>query len=490
LFALLPIAVAWLIALRRDRGEMAAWSRAIVLAMLVATTFLVRNEYIIASGVFFLICLIIEWRIGRKIESAKRDRWIKRTIFIYVIPMLACAGLIIWFYSISTVKFTTKNPSLHDALEIKHTLNMAQVYAYGYQQRHPEWTKSPWTDCGELCARDFHVAMPTLWQMVRNNPRALWEHVRWNMSLVPNGWQILLFNTSSGTVDPDYAPQAMGFTWPLYFSLAMIAVVLAGGVVWLLERKKWREWFADRGVGWLAMLAVISVCPAVVITQRPRPSYFFAFGVFSMAVVGTAVWILIRRFRTQRYEWILMLPIMLIGWRYVPTYYQPAPRPIHDDYERLASYGYLIAKPNTRLLAGFSPSEMGSYIAHGKGSQFDYSFMFPGYTGQISLVQLFAQKRLNLVYLNDWSVGMLRYYAPGALEKFVAEGGKDGWIVLASGRDREPVTKAPQHWFFFARTVQPTNGPTWKPNDPIEPAALIPMAPDPPTIFTAGHARK
>ena len=174
----------------------------------------------------------------------------------------------------------------------------------------------------------------------------------------------------------------------------------------------------------------------------------------------------------------------------MPTYYQPMPRQVHDDYERLAPYGYLIAKPNVRFLCGFSPSEMGSYIAHGKGSEFDYSFMFPGYLGQVPLTELFAKKRLNLVYLNDWSVGMLRYYAPGRLEQFMAEGGKDGWILLASGRDREPVTKAPQHWFFFARTVQTTSGPTGQPNDPIEAAALIPMAPDPPNRITMGHDRK
>ena len=305
LFALLPIAIAWLIALRPAKGLAGTWTRAIVLGLFVLTTFLVRNEYIVASGVFFLICLIIEirliiqWLCGKELDWAHLARWMLRTLFIYAVPMLACMGTVIWFYSISTVKFNTKNPSLHDALEIKHTLNMAQVYAFGYQQRHPEWTKSPWTDCGELCARDFGVRLPTLWQMARNNPRALWEHICWNTSLVPNGWQILLLNTSSGTVDPDYAPQALGFTWPKYVSLGLIAVVLAGIVVWAIERKKWREWFAERGVGWLAMLAVIAVGPAVVITQRPRPSYFFTLGVFSMALVGTAVWILIRRLRTQ-----------------------------------------------------------------------------------------------------------------------------------------------------------------------------------------------
>jgi hypothetical protein len=477
LFALLPIAVAWLIALQRSRGERATWSRAVVLALLVATTILVRNEYIIASGVFFLICLVVEWRIGKKLAPAARDRWRKRTAIIYLLPMLACAATVIGFYSISTYKFGSKLHPLGEALEVKHTLNMAQVYAFGYQQRHPEWTASPWIDCGKLCQTVFHVSYPTLGQMVRNNPRALWRHILWNISLVPNGWQLLMLNTSSGTVDPDYEPQAMSLTWPLYVSIAIGVVVLAGFVVWLFERKKWREWFSQRGMGWLAMLAVISVGPAVVITQRPRPSYFFTVSVFTMAVVGTAVWILIRRLRIGRYEWILMLPIMLIGWRYVPTYYLHAARPIHDDYERLAPYGYLMAKPKVRCLAGFSPTEMNSYICHGKGTEFAYSLMFPGYTGQIPLTQFFAQKRLNLVYLNDWSVGMLRYYAPGALEKFMAEGGKDGWILLASGREREPATKAPQHWFFFARTVQPTDGPTWQPNNPIDAAALLPMAP-------------
>jgi hypothetical protein len=489
LFALLPIAIAWLIALRPMRGEFAVWNRAIVLAMLVLTTFLVRNEYIVASGVFGAICLIIEYRYRRRLEPAQRGPWMMRTVIVYSLLLASAGGIIYGFYRDSSVRFHTK-PSLHEVLEVKHTLNMAQVYAFGYQQRHPEWTMSPWTDCTELCKTVFKVPLPTLWQMLRNNPRALWQHIVWNVSLVPSGWQILLMNTASGGINPDYAPQALGIVWPRYVSLAIIAVVLLGAIVWWFERRKWREWFSERGLGWLAMLAVISVSPAVVITQRPRPSYFFTLGVFSMAVVGTAVWILIRRLRTRRFEWILMLPIMLLGWVYVPAYYLPAPRPLHDDYERLAPYGKLIAQKNVRILAGDSPYEIGSYVCHAKGTQYAYSIMFPEWKGQSSREEFFAQKQLNFVYLNDWAIRMIHIFSPDGLERFMANGGKNGWVLLASGREPGTSIQGQERWLLFERTVQPTPGATWNPDNPDTPAPPIVVTPEPPNWKTAGHDRQ
>ena len=54
-------------------------------------------------------------------------------------------------YRASTVKYPDLSALMHD----KHTVNMAQVYAFGYQQRHPEWTASPWLECYSLMEETF-----------------------------------------------------------------------------------------------------------------------------------------------------------------------------------------------------------------------------------------------------------------------------------------------------------------------------------------------
>ena len=175
LFSLLPVLAAWLIIMRRPRTDaMGEWIRGCTLAALVATMFLVRNEMFVAVGVFGTVCFISEfwrWKRGGRTNSVKPELQITtgesacgadparssqsycpgRTLVRYVMPCCAAALLVGGFY----VRSYDRYPALKEVMEIKHTLNMAQVYAYGYQQRHPEWTASPWTDYATLCQRDF-----------------------------------------------------------------------------------------------------------------------------------------------------------------------------------------------------------------------------------------------------------------------------------------------------------------------------------------------
>ncbi len=262
LFALLPVLAAWLVILRRPRtaagGE---WCRSIALAILVLSTFLVRNETVVAVACLGLVCLVWEWRRWRLAKAAQDSApqapvkqsadaansklipsdsslpppvpWLP-TLLRYALPTFLVLLLVVAAYFRSFVRFHgyvlhgQPQPELGEVWHVKHTLNMAQVYAFGYQQRHPEWDKNPWTECGELSRRTFGRPDPTITDMLLHNPRATLEHFAWNFRLVPAGLQVLLFNSTSFQDNPDYAPVNIQPIVAVPLSLSALTAVAIG----------------------------------------------------------------------------------------------------------------------------------------------------------------------------------------------------------------------------------------------------------------------
>ena len=155
LFVVIPVLLACLLlvnATSRSRGA--------ALALLLLTTVLMRNELMIATGGLAIACAAAEHAAGWR---ARRGA----LLVSYGLPLglaLVVTGL---FYAHSLVKF----PELTKAFERKHTLNVCQIFAFGYQQRHPEWQRSPWTECHELMQSTFGTPEPSLTQAVRLAPR-------------------------------------------------------------------------------------------------------------------------------------------------------------------------------------------------------------------------------------------------------------------------------------------------------------------------------
>ena len=195
LFAVLPILAAWLAAAADTK-----WSRGITLGIFLATIILVRNEMLVAAAIFAAICLVREILAWRSLNTRDRSDWPfwRARIAAYGIPFLFALCVCVAVYWRSYIKY----PATSAALAGKHGLNMCQVYAFGYAQRHPEWTSSPWTECGPLLQSTFGIPWPSLKQMLLSNPHALLEHVVWNLSLTFNGLQVSLFNAMSGTINP------------------------------------------------------------------------------------------------------------------------------------------------------------------------------------------------------------------------------------------------------------------------------------------------
>jgi uncharacterized membrane protein YidH (DUF202 family) len=353
LFALLPMLVVLIVATFATRP----FHRGIILALLLGMTVLVRNETSIVLVMFAALCAVEE--IAQPYDAKPRTRaWWKERLVAYLAPLAIVLALIAACYVQSVVKY----PAISASAENKHTLNMCQVYAFGYSQRHPEFTASPWTECRPLMKETFGTELPSLFEMLKTNPHATLSHFAWNASLVVNGFQVALFNAMSGSVNPDYAPvQSKQFHAAV---LSMIAGLILLGGAWRLQsnRPGMREAFiTHRHLVVLLVGLACTVC-VVVVTQRPRPSYLFAFTVCIMALIGMSADLLTQRFRTavNNLAWFAGAAILL----FLPFYQKQhaSVRPLYSSLSYLQPYQSLLAVKDSKLLIGDYAGELANYL--------------------------------------------------------------------------------------------------------------------------------
>lgn len=289
LFALIPtLTAAWLLATATT-----PWRRAAGCGVLGMTVLLCRNELSVALGVLGLGLLVLEVRRLRRGEG----EGLRRTLTAYAVAGVVAGAVCGLAYGRSNLKGEELAAEMH----FKHTLPMRQMYATGYAQRHPEWKLRGMTQGDRLMTDTFGRRDPTLAEMVKANPGAVAEHASWNLGLLPNGVQFLLFNRASGPANPDFFPptdKRLNHGWPVLLLCALAIVWLAGvNAVRLGWSERWREWFAPRSAGWFLLLGLAVVAIPVTLTCRPRPCYLFGLGVALVTLTGTAVWVLAVRLK-------------------------------------------------------------------------------------------------------------------------------------------------------------------------------------------------
>lgn len=255
----------------------------------------------------------------------------------YGVPLLLAALACGFFYWRSIVKF----PALIPLAKPKHTVNMAQVYAFGYQQRHPKWTKSPWREWAELMQRDFAEPLPTLAEMIQRNPRAVLGNMCWNLKLAPGEIQLLLFTSMSGHITRDYIPVRFNAPEALPLNVLTGAIWFAGLTLIYPDRARWwNAWLKQRTPGWLAILSMVSMAPFIILTERPRPCYLFSVGIFLMSLTGMCVFAICQRWPKLQRLSTLMPDVMICAPVFIPSYYQTFDRDKHfgllNFYRRLA----------------------------------------------------------------------------------------------------------------------------------------------------------
>ena len=448
LFSLLPILAA-LIVILYGRGP---WARAGAVSVLVLSAFLVRNEMLVGAGLLLLIC--IGWEVRDFRRGRRRLADIPMILAAYFIMGAVTGCIVWWFFSHSNVK----GDAFRDEMRSKHTVNMAQVYAYGYQQRHPEWSKNPWVDYGELCQRDFGTPLPTLAQMMRRNPRVYVEHVLWNYRLLPAGLQLMLFSATSGHVDPDYLSPYVNRsrvnwqTWAFWLSVATTALIAWGLVRLWGERKYW--WptlIRPRLEGWLTIGCVMVVALLVVVpTQRPRPAYLFGLTVGLMCLVATCAVLVFGRLAWLR-RLAPAMPILMLALPFaVPSAYgnrkHHGPRPMYDDYERLHPFEQLLARPDASFVGAY-PIEMRIYVGLGLPSihhVHGYQ-LFKELGPREPLADFMNSRGISVAEFDDRAVGALESEHPGDFAEFLRTGGTSGWKLAASERKKN------RSWYLFYR---------------------------------------
>ncbi len=363
LFSVLPVLAAFAVILTGT----GPWSRGAALAILLVAALLARNELTVAFGALALACAAWElWSAVRRGSKGQGTRWsgLRRAIPAYGLPLLLASTTFLVFYSRSFVD----PPRMRERSVEKHTINLCQLYAHGYQERYPgAWTNSPWTQCYDLMNEHFGKREPTFGETLWRNPGAALEHVAWNLTLAPAGVQASLFNAIASTNSPDFVSIPHEPVLVTVLSVAAILLILVGGVLLFRERSFWwNSWLRARVWGWLALGAVASVSLLIIPVVRPRPEYLYGFTIFSMAAVGMGFTIAVQRwFGLARFQ-ALMPAVVIATLVLVPGHYanleHVKERTFLTDYQRLRPFFPLIARPDTLFLKG-GFTELENYVA-------------------------------------------------------------------------------------------------------------------------------
>jgi hypothetical protein len=424
LFALLPILAAWIVG---ASGE-SHWHRGWAAAILLLDAILVRNEMLLAFAVFLLVCL------ARQTPKSRQPKAIA-----YLLPIALALAISGVFYSRSYARGGALGGEFH----LKHAINMGQVYAFGYHQRHPQSVKRPFLEYSELSEREFGTAMPTLSTMLRRNPKACLVHVLWNLRLLPAGLQLMMFSATSSRVDADYPGQYLGRLYPIPLSILVLSIIVAGAWLFQRDRAFWAPMIRRRQTAWIAMLSVAVSCAAAIVTQRPRPAYVFALTLLFMTVTGFCAVIVLSRFafagRTSKWAPLVMIGLPL----FVGSAYRKHPRPMYDDFARLKPYTALLNRPEAAFL-GARPMEVNSYLGHGRTPCFGYS-IFDQMPAGMSLPEFLEARHVTILELDFQEISLKSAGNLDAIGDFVSTAAKHRWGLL------ELRGAGAHRWMLFVR---------------------------------------
>ncbi len=317
------------------------WWRALSLGALLCSAAFVRNEfvlsYLLLGGCFVAYETICTFRK----QQSMRDCFLNVLRLFFPSAVVMVAAIVLFSGNPRAIEWR----HVKEAFERRQRANMVQVYAFSYQQRHPEWTKNAFLDGGELMQRDFGSANAKWSEAFRANRKAFMEHVQWNLSLVPAGLELGLFNAYHGANTPDYFTHESQGIWPLLALLAVAALSIAALILGWKTRShgelRWRHglWTA------VALACCLLPCLVAIVTQRPRPSYILPMLLAVMVITGASLMILGRLISkvsraagfTVAYAPILALVLVLV---IRPETF--ASRRLLTDYRRIEPYAQLI----------------------------------------------------------------------------------------------------------------------------------------------------
>jgi hypothetical protein len=248
----------------------------------------------------------------------------------------------------------------------------------------------------------------TITEAAVRNPRAMAEHLGWNAHLIPYGIQLLLFNRISGTITPDYIDPPMGFWRATILSIVVLAVVAGGLMVAIYESEWTRNWMRSRSWGLTAIACYAPVAIIVMIMQRPRASYVFAFGITLMGLVAFCAWRLlaqlvkkqnspdspaspavapVSRAKLTTYMPLCSAAACLVMVAVTPSYYvqHSNGRPLLDYVHFLQPFSMILSSQEDKILAPTESEEIAYYLYGASGSIIGHHWVTP-----MSIPELFV----------------------------------------------------------------------------------------------------
>jgi hypothetical protein len=349
LFGVLPILLAAILVSRSE----SRYAVGAGFGLLLGSTLLLRNELAIATVVLALAIVLYELRTTRPRSSVYAAA--------YGVPVL----IVLLLFAGAYWRSYEQGASARASFTLKHDLNMCQVFAFNYQQRHPtRFTGNPFTDCRPLMRTTFGRPLPSFTYALRQNPGEVARFVAWNTRLLPAGIQVSLFGATSGNATPGYFPVKRQRGYALALTIVAVLVLLAGSLAaWFGGSRK--EVRGLRRQRWTIALfgGVVLTTLVVALTQRPRPEYMYGFTITVMLLVGLGVLSVMRRLGLDALLGVISVVVIAGLCIAMPSYFHNGPRPIHYGLERLAAVARPLRSPTSVLVTTGYGGELCAYMA-------------------------------------------------------------------------------------------------------------------------------
>lgn len=287
LFVLIPLLIAY-----RASLSPSALGRNFVLIGLLTAAF-VRSEF------FLSVALVLVGMIAAALRR-RREPWNAG------IQLRRYAPALIWAVVLA-VMIVRAGPS-HVALD-RSWGAFEQHYAWGYQERHPEWNVNFWFKYAEAVQRSFGSAQSIV-QAAIDNPIEMATHFLWNLHVLPS-------------VLPELLSPLPGMAWGLILpGLGAIGLPVALIRYWDARRRRPRLLGLKEGrVGRLVTVMAVTWLPLVIsiMVIRPRTIYLMPLWPPLLLIAGVGLMSLLPKWATPKELVALLLPLCLIGLVIFPS---------------------------------------------------------------------------------------------------------------------------------------------------------------------------
>jgi hypothetical protein len=340
-----------------------------------------------------------------------------------------------------------------ERLQLKEESNFCNDYAFSFQQRHPtEFTGDAFGGCAPLMRQTFGRPMPSIFQAIAANPKAVAAFAVWDARLAPGGLQVSLLGADAFGADPGFRPVTQNSTYALLLSLLIVAAFVGALLIARRDGRLALGRASPRRLWVTLTLASIALATLlVIVTTRPWSDYIYALSISAFIAVAWTVSVLARRFGVT---WLLA-PVALVLAAVlivvVPSAYPAAPRPLYDAVRNLQVVRQQLRVPGSVLVSGTNANLECNYLAYSKADSctgLSWPTLSAALSGENSLADVLDTTGATVLYADE------SVLSDPVMARFVAAPRAVGWRRLASGNGAEGP------WFILVRAGRKLSSPS------------------------------